>query len=227
MKYLFKIWPLIIFMMIAPGKSLISNPVVVATDEHDLNLSSISALQSATSAGSFTVEENTILSLNKNARLSINGNIRLNSPILGQGVLVISGDQKLSIDANGHSISRLVINNPQGVELLSPLKIAQELSVEEGFLYLNDFNIQLDHSFVKISTENSGNIAFNGSGRIIGQTLQPLANHAPQNDHDFSSQAFNTISLHQNLYLSGTQIHYHIIQDCHSAIQCPPTPPPD
>ena len=227
LKYLLKIWPLIIFMMIAPGKNVIGDPVSSPTEDHDLDISDMSSYRSEATAGTFTLQENTTLSIEKRTTLFIKGNIRLHSPIKGQGILVLSGNKKLSIDANGNSISNLIINNVHGVELLSHLGITKELSVEEGFLYLNDFDVRLDHSFAKITTEGSGDIAFNGAGRIIGQTLQPLANNAPQNDRDYSSQAFITITANQNLYLSGTQITHHKIQNCNSTILCPPTPPPD
>ena len=227
LKYITKIWPLIILMMIAPGKNVIGDPVSSTSDDHDLNIPALSNFRSGASVGTFTLNENTTLSIKKNTTLLIKNNIRLHSPITGQGVLVLSGDNKLSLDANGNSISRLMIKNTQGVELLSQLSITNQLSVEAGYLYLNDFNIKLSHSFVKLNTEGSGDIAFNGTGRIIGQTLQPLANNGPQNDRDYNTQAFNTIIANQNPYLSGTQIVYYKTQNCESAVLCPPTPPPD
>jgi len=214
-------------MMIAPVKDATSNPVADMTDDHEKNPMALSSLTSQGTAGSFTVKGNTYISIKKQTSLSIKNNLQLHSPVTGQGALIMNGEKKLSIDANGNSISNLIIRNSSGVELISPLKITQELSVEEGYLYLNEFNLVLDHSFVKIYTEDQGGIAFNGSGRIIGQTLQPVANNGPQHDRDFSSQAYASLLANQNPIFSGTQIHYHIYQNCESAVLCPPTPPPD
>jgi len=214
-------------MMIAPVKDATSNVEPISTDDHDINLSVLSTMKKSSSVGTFSIEGNTVLSIQKHTTISVKSNIILNSPVIGQGTLLLNGDRKLSIDAKGNSISNLVIRNSLGVELKSQLEIAQELSVEDGRLYLNDFNLVLNHSFVKINTEDRGDIAFNGSGRIIGQTLQPLSSPAPQNDRDFSSQAFINLLTEQHLNLIGTQITYYMLQNCDSAILCPPVPPPD
>ena len=227
MKYLSHIWPFIILMMIAPVKDAMSISVADINDDHDLNRMELSEFKAQGSSGSFTVNGNTYISIKKQTSLSIKNNLQLHSPVTGQGVVILNGDGKLSIDANGNSITNLIIRNESGVELKSPLKISQELSVEEGNLYLNEFNLVLGHSYVKIKTENGGGIAFNGSGRIIGQALQPMANSGPHHDRNFSSQAYASLLANQNPIFSGTQIYYHINQDCHSAVLCPPTPPPD
>ena len=214
-------------MMIAPVKDATSNPVADMTDDHEKNPMALSSLTSQGTVGSFTVKGNTYISIKKQTSLSLRNNLQLHSPVTGQGAVILYGDKKLSIDANGNGVSNLIIRNSTGVELISPLKITQELSVEEGYLYLNDFNLMLDHSFVKINTEDGGAIAFNGSGRIMGQTIQPVANSAAQHDRDFSSQAYASLLANQNPIFSGTQIEYHITQNCESAVLCPPTPPPD
>ncbi|MEN8225691.1 MAG: hypothetical protein ABFS05_10065 [Bacteroidota bacterium] len=225
MKYLIKIWPLVILMMIAPVRDASAD--LVHTDDHEMNLSAMASFRSDGAQGAFILKENTFLIINKHTVLSVKTNLNLHSPISGKGSLILNGDEKLSLDAHGNTISNLVIRNTGGIELLSQLGISQELSVEEGYLYLNDFNLVLNHSFVKISTEGSGEIAFNGTGRIIGQALQPLANQAPQHDRDFSTQAFVNLLSGHNQYLYSTQILYHNIQNCESAFLCPPTPPPD
>lgn len=209
-------------MMIAPVKDVDGNP-----DGQKVNPLSLSSFENQSIGGTFMIGANTYFSIGKQTTISVNTNLELRSPVMGEGKLVLGGDKKLSIDAKGNSITNLVVRNEGGVELLSQLNISDELTVEEGILYLNDFNLVLENSFVKLNQEARGGIAFNGSGRIISQTVQPLATHAPQQDRDMGSQAFIILQAEHNPILSGTQITYYIYQHFDAAVLCPPTPPPD
>lgn len=226
LKKLLYIWSLIILMMIAPAKNMIGEPVVSATDDHPLNLRA-SFKQAAEGNVSFTLYEKTTLSLNKHTTLAVTGNLKLNAGISGKGLVIISGESKSLIDANGNRISRLMISNPHGAELQSPLSITNELILAEGELALGNFDLMLVSPYAKITHQGEGQVAYNGSGRILGQSLQPYANEGPQKDRNHHMQVLLDLPQETNPRLYGTQVVYTINTECVITFLTPPTPPPD
>ncbi len=212
-------------MMLAPGKRVIGMPEVI--DSRDHNLAAFRGMQSNAGAGYFMLKPNTVLHLDREAKIYINANLVLESPVTGEGRLILHGDRKLNIDGNGHSIANLVIQNAEGVELLSRLNIKNHLSVEHGNLYMNDFDIVLESAITRVSTLAGGAIAFNGSGRILGQSWQPMASHGPQYDYGQAPMYCILLLNHEIPGLKGTQILINSDQDCDSITPVPPTPPPD
>ena len=225
LKLLVKIWPLIILMMIAPSRRAIGAPESI--DQLNKELKAFESSKLSIGSGAFVLRENTVLKLDRSVNITISGNLYLHSPITGEGRLILQGKQRMLIDANNHSVSNLVIRNPEGVALMSHLGIQNELSVEEGNLYMNDFNITLDHLFTRISTHEDGKIAFNGSGRILGQAWQPLASHAPQYDHNQGPHFCLLLMPESKPDLQGTQNLLNRDQNYDSTNPSPPTPPPD
>lgn len=213
-------------MMIAPARNMIGGELVHAPGDQQIWIQA-ALLHSAEGNTSFTLYENTSLTLSKFTTLAVKGNLRLHNDIRGEGLVVLSGNSRSSLDANGNSIPRLMLCNPAGVELLSRLNISGELILDQSDLLLGNFDLILTSPFARITTLDGGQIAFNGSGRIIGQSLQPLANNAPANDRDLSSQVLLDLPDNTNPLLYGTQVVYYINTDCEITFLSPPSPPPD
>lgn len=113
--------------------------------------------------------------ISKNATLTTAGDIVLEGDIAGEGKLLIKGNRKISIDAHNNTIANLVVENPQNVELASPLKIGHEMLLPEGKLLLNNFDITLINPFATLTISDKASIVLNGSGIIIECSKVPLA----------------------------------------------------
>lgn len=213
-------------MMIAPAKSMIGAPHADATKDHQLRLQA-SLVQDELTHGSFTLQENTNLTIKSRSTLSVRGDITLHSDIQGEGTVILVGNKKTKVDANGNSIQRLMINNTSGIELASRLVISSDLIINAGDFLLGNYDLVLASPFTRIELEGHGQVAYNGNGRIIGQSLHSPANQAPQYDRDLSSQVFLELPENKTLNLYGTQVVYHINMDYTSTFLTPPTPPPD
>lgn len=213
-------------MMIAPARNMIGGEIVHAPGDHQTGIHT-ALIHSSEGNAHFTLYENTTLTLGKLTTLAVKGNLRLHNDIRGEGLVVLSGNSRSMLDANGNSIPRLMLSNPAGVELLSRLNISGELILDQSDLLLGNFDLMLTSPFARITTLDGGQIAFNGSGRIIGQSLQPLANNAPANDRDLSSQVLLDLPENTNPTFYGTQVVYYINTDCEITFLSPPSPPPD
>jgi hypothetical protein len=119
--------------------------------------------------------------ISKNTTLITASNISMQGNISGEGKLILKSDRRISIDANKHEISNLVIENPKGVELVSALQIANGLVLAEGKLFLNDFNITLTNRFAFIDISKEAAIIFNGSGIVIESTDLPITQKQDKN----------------------------------------------
>ena len=226
LKRLINIWTLIIFMMIAPAKSMIGEAYAEATDHQKLQLQA-TMLQTNAVAGSFTINKSTNLSIHKNTRMHIKGDLNLYSDVLGEGLIVLTGENRSKLNANGNSIQRLMISNEGGVELVSKLEISDELIIDNGDLLLGDFDLVLSSPYAKLSMEGEGQVALSGNGRILGQSLHASASKAPQPDRDLGSPAYLERPANAIPTLYGTQVVYNINTDCETTFLTPPTPPPD
>lgn len=225
-KHLLNIWVLIIFMMVLPAKGIIGEPVAGTDAFHAHELNKL-VRHTEKSHGSFTLNENTNLLIGQNTSLSVLGDLNLHSGIRGDGLLVISGATKNILNANGNSISRLMISNPSGVELAAKVIITGELIIDGGDLILGDHDLVLANPFVRITMEGPGMVAYNGNGRILGQNLHALASPVPQPDRDLGSQLCLEPPIGKTPDLYGTQVVYHIQTKCATTFLSPPTPPPD
>jgi hypothetical protein len=212
-------------MMIAPARNMIGEPVAVATDDHPLNLKVVHEQVDEANV-SFSLYKNTTLSLSERTILSVTGDLRLEADIVGNGKVVLGGNSTSVVDANGNRISRMEVNNPFGVVLKSQLSITNELILVEGELALGNYDLLLVGPFAKITREGEGQVAYNGSGRIIGQHLQPIANDGPQKDRNHV-QVMLDLPDETNPRLYGTQVVYAINTKCAVTFLSPPTPPPD
>lgn len=134
------------------------------------------------------ISKGATIHISKTANLVSASDIILEGDIIGEGKLVIDAQRKVSIDANNHEITNLVIKNPEGVELQSALKIGNELLLTEGKLLLNDFNITLTNTFTLINITEKAEIVFNGSGKIIVATEGPFAQNQDKNPRFFPNQ---------------------------------------
>ena len=211
---------------------VLSNGACLATDSGQSKpVSEISAFSVKAGFGMngvFYVKPKTFISINKKTNLVISNDIILRSPIFGEGIVLVKSDHIVAIDANNNSISRLKIQNPKGVALKSPLHIEQEITVENGSLLLNDYDLVLANPFVEVNTGTSGKIAYNGSGRIISQSLQLFANTDK-----------NTVQTHVKVPVLGiitdeieecfdaSDLCFNIQMNYTSCFIVPPTPPPD
>jgi hypothetical protein len=178
--------------------------------------------------GVFYVMPETFLSINEKTNLVITSDIILGSSVSGQGILLVKSDHIVTIDANSNSISRLKIQNPKGVALKSPLIIDHEIALEDGSLLLNDYDLVLANPFVEVNSGTNGQIACNGSGRIIFQSIQ-----------DFASTDKNTVQNNVKVPVSGiiadeieegfnaSDLCFSIQINYTSRFIVPPTPPPD
>ena len=208
------------------------NGVCLATDSGQsrsvLKISAFSAQAGSDMNGVFYVMPETFLSINEKTNLVITSDIILGSSVSGQGILLVKSDHIVTIDANSNSISRLKIQNPKGVALKSSLHIENEITIEDGSLLLNDYDLVLAGPFVELNTGTNGKIAYNGSGRIIAPNIQVFANtdkNTVQNNvkvpvsgiiADEIEEGFDASDLCFNIQINYTP-----------CFIVPPTPPPD
>lgn len=121
----------------------------------------------------FVLSPNTTLSINEDVILTVSSDVVLSSNILGEGIFLIKGNLPLLLDAHNFKIDKLHLESNSGLELRSPLTIGKELSIIEGNLYLNDFNITLANRLTRIHVGRKGKLVFNGKG-VVFMNQEPL-----------------------------------------------------
>ena len=126
--------------------------------------------------------------LSINANLISASDVIMEGDIIGKGKFIIKARRKISIDANNHKITNLIIENPEGVALESPVKITNKLILTEGRLFLNDFNITLTNRFAFIDISKEAAIVFNGSGIVIESTDFPITQNQDKYPKIFPNQ---------------------------------------
>lgn len=64
--------------------------------------------------------------------------LTLEANLIGDGELIMAAPTRQTIDAKGHSLSRLTIENPAGVDVVSDLVVTKKLRIPQGELRLID-----------------------------------------------------------------------------------------
>ena len=128
--------------------------------------------------GSFVVKEAAAVCIGEGAKITVSGNITLEADITGEGELILNSNKNTFIDANNHSIENLVLTSANKVELLSNLRIVNELIIQNGELHLNDFNLLTGHN-TKFDETTLLKIIQNGKGKLLQGEIPLFHDAAP------------------------------------------------
>ncbi len=163
---------IVLFFYLFSNKVLAEVPTATALLKNKLSKNESSKYEEVKSV--FVLSPNTTLSINEDVILTVSSDVVLWSNIQGEGIFLIKGNPSTLLDAHNFEINKLHLENKNRLELRSPLTIGGELSIIEGSLYLNDFNITLNASALLIHSGKLGHLVFNGRGFIITKDKQPL-----------------------------------------------------
>lgn len=117
----------------------------------------------------FTVLKYASVNIGESATITIS-NLHIESNITGRGKLILLSDNNALINANNHSIENLVLASANKVELLSGLRIINELTILKGELHLNDFDLLIGPNTI-LNQSTLSKIILNGSGVIVQQSI--------------------------------------------------------
>ncbi|MCX6218249.1 hypothetical protein [Spirosoma sp.] len=95
--------------------------------------------------------------------------LTLEADVLGDGELIMAAPISQTIDAKGHSLSRLTIENPAGVDVVSDLVVIKKLSIPQGELRLIDAQLIVPNADV-IAARDRQHIRVIGQSAVVVET---------------------------------------------------------
>ena len=175
--------------------------------------------------GSFTVSEGARVTIGESAKITVAGNLTIEADIIGKGELILNSHKNTFIDANNHSIENLVLASANRVELKSGLQIGNQLTIQNGELHLNDFNLIINNT--KLNQTTLERIIENGAGKILQGEI-PLCNSATPYtftttvNFDFANSPATIPEINRNPTNTGYYYNHPIIHNQNSKILTPP-----
>ena len=125
----------------------------------------------------FSVSKGASVQIGESASITVS-NLITEADITGKGKLILLSNNNTFIDANNHSIENLVLTSANKVELLSNLRIVNELIIQNGELHLNDFNLLTGHN-TKFDETTLLKIIQNGKGKLLQGEIPLFHDAAP------------------------------------------------
>jgi hypothetical protein len=105
--------------------------------------------------------------IDSGAIVSIQGDVISDVSISGSGKLVLNGTTNQSINLNGNTIPTLEIDNPQHVNLSSPIRVGKSISFINGKLNAGNFDVTLAPGSTVTGAGSGKFIEITGTGQAI------------------------------------------------------------
>jgi hypothetical protein len=126
--------------------------------------------------GKLTVNKGASVHIGETSTLTIS-NLLTEADITGGGELILASEDGGFIDAHGYSIENLVLASGLA-ELRSVLHIEGSLTILNGLLLLNDFDLQVSYE-CKLNETTLQKIILNGKGRVLQEGIPVFHDAAP------------------------------------------------
>jgi hypothetical protein len=131
-----------------------------------LLLATIGSLLVQGSFAQLVVEKGAGLYVSRDSELSVAGDININEPVMGEGLLLLNGETVQRINTHGYAIPGIRIDNVGDVELAGDVAVARTLQMVSGKLRCSNFNLSLGANASLQKSESTSWIETDGRGTV-------------------------------------------------------------
>ncbi len=140
--------------------------------------------------------------------LGIKGNLISDQPISGEGKIRLNGTDRQLLNLSNQFVSNLEIENNSGVDLLSDAKINTNLTLTNGKLNLNNYDLYLSDSAIIFGGDSTNFITNDGTGQVFKSINNDLHEFELPigNTNSFRPLFLTTIGNYSNGYIAAKSI---------------------
>lgn len=128
----------------------------------------------ALAKGQLYIGKESSVHLNQGSVLFVEGDVEMRDAIDGEGELILGDETGQRINANGFAIPNMNVNTQ--VEMDGNLLITKQLTLNNGIIRCNDFNLTLEEKAGIINESKNSWIETNGSGLVQKRSDEFLEN---------------------------------------------------
>lgn len=129
------------------------------------------ALLSITGSAQLTIQSGASFIVEAGATVTIQGDLTSNADIQGAGTIQLKGTTPQTVNMNGFSIPNIEIDNSTNITLAGAVLINNTLTLTNGKVALNGFDLTLSNAGSIAGYDNSRYFITGGSGRLVKNAL--------------------------------------------------------